>query len=175
MGGRSQGYSHGNGYSSRDHRADRYASDRTPLPPPPSQAPNFRYYNTAVDEANDAAGLPLASVLVLRNLARQLGKLKPPSQVIEVPDSPTHKRSRDDEHRRSTGAKKPRMSDAAREAARERENEEIEKEEKESENAGWVPRVFTPVKEQLAFVVAHNLTLRTYLVGLLKAISEGGG
>ncbi|KAF2429354.1 hypothetical protein EJ08DRAFT_635644 [Tothia fuscella] len=33
------------------------------------------FHNTAVDERNDAAGLPLASVLVLRNLARQMGKI----------------------------------------------------------------------------------------------------
>lgn len=33
------------------------------------------FLNTAVDERLDAAGLPLASVLVLRNLARQMGKI----------------------------------------------------------------------------------------------------
>lgn len=33
------------------------------------------FLNTAVDERADAAGLPLASVLVLRNLARQMGKI----------------------------------------------------------------------------------------------------
>jgi len=33
------------------------------------------FLNTAVDERSDAAGLPLASVLVLRNLARQMGKV----------------------------------------------------------------------------------------------------
>lgn len=33
------------------------------------------FLNTAVDERSDAAGLPLASVLVLRNLARQMGKI----------------------------------------------------------------------------------------------------
>jgi chromatin structure-remodeling complex subunit RSC9 len=35
--------------------------------------------------------------------------------------------------------------------------------------------VFAPVKEQLAFVASHNLTLRNYMGGLLKAIAEGGG
>jgi chromatin structure-remodeling complex subunit RSC9 len=39
---------------------------------PPKQA--FKYYLTAVDERNDAAGIPLSSVLVLRNLARNLSK-----------------------------------------------------------------------------------------------------
>jgi chromatin structure-remodeling complex subunit RSC9 len=144
---------------------------------PSSQpAPNFRYYNTANDEAGDAAGVPLSSVLVLRNLARQLGKLPPPSSIHEVPDSPTHKRSFSEsspEHRRSTGAKKPRLSDAAREA--ERDIERDEQEEQEAQQAGWVPRVFAPVKEQLGFVMAHNLTLRNYMGALFRAIAEGGG
>jgi chromatin structure-remodeling complex subunit RSC9 len=145
---------------------------REPLPPP-QPSPNFRYYNTATDESQDAAGLPLASVLVLRNLARQLGKLNPPASVHELPDSPS-KRPRSDspEYRRSTGAKKPRLSDAAKEA--QKDNEELEKEDREAESAGWVPRIFAPVRDQLFYVAAHNLTLRNYMVGLLKAISAGG-
>ena len=149
----------------------------------PSQqpGPNFRYYNTATaDDGNDAAGLPLASVLVLRNMARQLGKLPPPPPIHEVPESPKHKRTfskslGSPDHHRDTGGKKPRLSDAAREAHL-RENEEREREEQEEEQkAGWVPRVFAPVKEQLYFVLAHNLTLKAYMGGLLKAIAEGGG
>lgn len=164
----------GSRYSNHSYGHDSRSKEQLP---PQQPSPNFRYYNTATDENSDAAGLPLASVLVLRNLARQLGKLNPPSSVYEIPDSPTFtKRGRDEspaEHRRSTGAKKPRLSDAARVA--QRENEEIEKEEQEAEKAGWVPRVFAPVKEQLYFIAAHNLTLRNYMVGLLKAISTGGG
>jgi chromatin structure-remodeling complex subunit RSC9 len=157
-----------------------YGLNHSNAPVVPQQpGPNFRYYNTATDEAQDAAGLPLASVLVLRNLARQLGKLNPPPQIEEVADSPTstHKRTHSEsspDRRRSTGAKKPRLSDAAREA-HQRENEEIEKEEHEAEKAGWVPRIFAPVKEQLYFVSAHNLTLRNYMGGLFKAITDGGG
>lgn len=141
-----------------------------------SLAPNFRYFNTATDEANDAAGLPLSSVLVLRNLARQLNKIPPPSQVLEIPDSPTHKRTfsatepGSPNAHRTTGAKKPRLSDAAREQAR----EDGEREEKEAKNVGWVPRVFAPVRDQLAFVASHNLTLKNYMGGLLKAIADGG-
>jgi chromatin structure-remodeling complex subunit RSC9 len=143
--------------------------------PPHQPAPNFRYYNTASDEANDAAGLPLSSVLVLRNLARQLNKIPPPSSVSEVdPQSPTHKRTFSEsspEQRRSISSKKPRLSDAAHQQAREND----EREEQEAKSAGWVPRVFAPVKDQLAFVASHNLTLRNYMGGLLKAIAEGGG
>jgi chromatin structure-remodeling complex subunit RSC9 len=90
------------------------------------------------------------------------------------PQSPTHKRTFSEsspEHRRSVGSKKPRLSDAAHQQARENE----EREEQEAKSVGWVPRVFAPVKEQLAFVASHNLTLRNYMGGLLKAVAEGGG
>ncbi|KAF2449398.1 hypothetical protein P171DRAFT_469459 [Karstenula rhodostoma CBS 690.94] len=138
-------------------------------------APNFRYYNTVTDETSDAAGLPLSSILVLRNLARQLGKLPPPSSVHEIPDSPVHKRTFSEsslDHRRSTGGKKPRMSDAAREN-RDRDMLRDEQDEQQARSAGWVPRVFTPVKEHLGFVMAHNLTLRNYMGPLFRAIAEG--
>jgi chromatin structure-remodeling complex subunit RSC9 len=39
---------------------------------PPKQA--YKYQLTAMDERNDAAGIPLSAVLVLRNLARNLSK-----------------------------------------------------------------------------------------------------
>jgi chromatin structure-remodeling complex subunit RSC9 len=155
--------------------ANRY----TPTPNAQNLTPNFRYFNTATDEANDAAGLPLSSVLVLRNLARQLNKIPPPSSVHEVPDSPNspmHKRTfsatepGSPNAHRTTGAKKPRLSDAAHERAR----EDGEREEQEAKNVGWVPRVFAPVREQLAFVASHNLTLKNYMGGLLKAVADGG-
>jgi chromatin structure-remodeling complex subunit RSC9 len=160
-------------YTNSDKSADRGRSERQQ--PPHQPAPNFRYYNTATDETNDAAGLPLSSVLVLRNLARQLNKIPPPSTIVDLdPQSPTHKRTFSEsspDHRRSVGSKKPRLSDAAHEQARANE----EREEQEAKSTGWVPRVFAPVKEQLAFVASHNLTLRNYMGGLLKAVAEGGG
>ncbi|KAI4642856.1 hypothetical protein J4E93_006925 [Alternaria ventricosa] len=143
-------------------------------------APNFRYYNTATDDTNDAAGLPLSSVLVLRNLARQLNKIPPPTTVTDItsPSSPAHKRtfsasegSPEAARRATAGGKKPRLSDAAAEQRRENE----EKEEEEAKNAGWVPRIFAPLRDQIAFTASHNLTLRNYIGGLLKAIAEGGG
>jgi len=160
-------------HNNTERTGDRGRSEREQ--PPHQPAPNIRYYNTATDEAQDAAGLPLSSVLVLRNLARQLNKIPAPSSIIEIdPQSPTHKRTFSEsspEHRRSVGSKKPRLSDAAHQHAKENE----EREEQEAKSAGWVPRVFAPVKEQLAFVASHNLTLRNYMGGLLKAIAEGGG
>jgi chromatin structure-remodeling complex subunit RSC9 len=146
--------------------------------------PNFRYYNTATDETNDAAGLPLSSVLVLRNLARQLNKIPPPSSITEITSpstsspSTTHKRtfsvsegSPEAARRPTTGGKKPRLSDAAMEQRR----EDVEKEEQEAQNAGWVARIFSPLRDQIAFTASHNLTLRNYVGGLLKAMSEGRG
>jgi chromatin structure-remodeling complex subunit RSC9 len=163
----------GGRYNNSERNGDRGRSDRQL--PSHQPAPNFRYYNTATDESNDAAGLPLSSVLVLRNLARQLNKIPPPSSVVDLdPQSPTHKRTFSEsspEQRRSVGSKKPRLSDAAHQHAKENE----EREEQEAKSAGWVPRVFAPVKDQLAFVASHNLTLRNYMGGLLKAIAEGGG
>lgn len=160
---------------------ERFGYGDRPIPsaqlPAAMPAPNFRYYNTLTDESNDAAGLPLSAILVLRNLARQLGKLPPPSSVHEMPNSPTHKRTFSEtspDQRRSTGGKKPRLSDAAREN-RDRDMERDEQDEQEARTAGWVPRVFAPVKEQLGFVMAHNLTLRNYMGALFKAIAEGEG
>lgn len=141
---------------------------------------NFRYYNTATDDSNDAAGLPLSAVLVLRNLARQLNKIPPPSDITDLtsPSSPMHKRTHSESaghHHRSssatTGGKKPRLSDAAREQARENE----EREEQEAKSVGWVAKAFSPVKEQLAFVASHNLSLRNYMASLMRAVAEGGG
>ncbi|KAF1977400.1 hypothetical protein BU23DRAFT_550720 [Bimuria novae-zelandiae CBS 107.79] len=157
---------------------DRYGHGDRPVPtgqmPAQTPAPNFRYYNTLTDESSDAAGIPLSSILVLRNLARQLGKLPPPSSIYEIPDSPAHKRTFSEsspDHRRTTGGKKPRLSDAAKEN-RDRDIERDEQDEQEARAAGWVPRVFTPVKEQLGFVMAHNLTLRNYMGPLFRAIAE---
>ncbi|CAO2655825.1 Nn.00g046280.m01.CDS01 [Neocucurbitaria sp. VM-36] len=178
MGGR-----YNNNNSSRsESRNGSSREDGSGAAPEHQPAPNFRYYNTATDEANDAAGLPLSSVLVLRNLARQLNKIPPPSSVMEIPSpsSPSHKRAFSDatspnEHRRTTSSKKPRLSDAAGERTREQEREREEKEEQQARSVGWVARVFAPVREQLGFVASHNLTLRNYMGGLLKAVAEGGG
>lgn len=40
----------------------------------PAVSDSFTFYNTAMDERGEAAGLPLTSVLVLRNLARNIPK-----------------------------------------------------------------------------------------------------
>ncbi|CBY00328.1 hypothetical protein LEMA_P014580.1 [Plenodomus lingam JN3] len=149
------------------------------MPSHTHSTPNFRYYNTQTDETNDAAGLPLSSILVLRNLARQLNRIPPPSRVTDLasPSPPsrtsTHKRTGSEggeAARRTASGKKPRLSDAAREQAREDEQREDE----DKKNVGWVARAFAPVREQLGFVASHNLTLKNYMSGLLKAVADGG-
>jgi len=102
--------------------------------------PSLKWMNTATDERSDAAGLPLASVLVLRNLARQMAKLEGPGEPVDQRVSTS-----------SDGSIQGEESD------------------------GWVKRVFAPVKDQLYFVMAHNITLREYMVSLNKAIAAGGG
>lgn len=96
----------------------------SPLASNPTSAKAQKYFlNTATDERNDAAGLPLASVLVLRNLARGFGKMDAASGGDE----------------------------------------------------NWVRSVFAPVKEQLYFVMAYNLSLREYIASLTRAVAAAGG
>lgn len=49
---------------------------------PPKQS--FKWQNTAVDERNDAAGIPLSAVLVLRNLARNLPKTEAEENSLKL-------------------------------------------------------------------------------------------
>ncbi len=81
------------------------------------------WLNTQVDERGDAAGLPLTSALVLRNLARNLPK------IVEG----------------------------------------------ETEEGGWMRKLFGPVRERLWFVMAHNRPLAGYMADLMAVITAGGG
>jgi chromatin structure-remodeling complex subunit RSC9 len=54
------------------HKVHNVSPERIELPS--SKVP-YAWMATATDERGDAAGLPLASILVLRNLARQIGKV----------------------------------------------------------------------------------------------------
>jgi chromatin structure-remodeling complex subunit RSC9 len=167
----------GNSHSDLDapNGFDAGTNPQTPGSHPPP--PHLKYHNTAVDERNDAFGLPLGAVLVLRNLARQMPKLDPPkpkpssSSSSSAPASPTTKRRHEDaagdaEGRHSTHAsKKPRTSSTG--------DEELERE-IESEQEGWLFKAFAPVKEHLAYVMAHNLTVKEYLAPVLTAVAGVG-
>ena len=49
----------------------------------PSPRKSFTYQNTAVDENNQAAGIPLSAVLVLRNLARNIPKTETEENTLK--------------------------------------------------------------------------------------------
>ena len=108
------------------------------------------FLNTQTDERNDAAGLPLASVLVLRNLVRQLPRVETPVPRLD-----------DSRQTNMTEAYEPKGTRYKSEAE---ENGEI----------GWVERLFAPVKEQLYFVMAYNMTLREYIVSVTRALAAAG-
>ena len=110
------------------------------------------FLNTQTDERNDAAGLPLASILVLRNLVRQLPKIEPPSQ----------ERYRGRERQGVDGAAMEHVDDVG------------DEEDREEEDASWVKLFFAPVKEQLYYVMAYNLTLREYIASLTRTIAAAG-
>jgi chromatin structure-remodeling complex subunit RSC9 len=54
------------------HKVHNVPPERVELP---SHKVPYSWITTSTDERGDAAGLPLASLLVLRNLARQMGKV----------------------------------------------------------------------------------------------------
>jgi chromatin structure-remodeling complex subunit RSC9 len=56
------------------HIKAKHSLSLSPDGPHDAQYRSQTFYNTAVDENGDAAGLPLTAALVLRNLARNLGK-----------------------------------------------------------------------------------------------------
>jgi chromatin structure-remodeling complex subunit RSC9 len=90
-----------------------------------------------------------------------MAKIDPPKSVEE-----DHDMHEVEVGRRSSGAsKRPRLSNDSR------MDEDIEKEDRVT----WVQKTFGPVKEQLYFVMAHNLSLKDYLTGLFKSIAAGGG
>ena len=115
-----------------------------------SSHPKF-FLNTQTDERNDAAGLPLASVLVLRNLIRQLPKAETPVPVL---GKDGYNGTRD-----------------MRSLSNTEEDGIVEGEEGD---VGWVKRLFVPFKEQLYFVMAYNLTLREYIVSITRALATAG-
>lgn len=102
--------------------------------------------NTAVDERSDAAGLPLTSVLVLRNLATQIPRT--PSAEMTVP------------RRRSSQGLVHGAGDGADGSV--------------TSTLGLMQRYFEPVREQLFEVMGCNSSLKDYLPGLMRLIDGNG-
>lgn len=108
-----------------------------------AQETTRKWLNTQEDERHDPAGLPLASVLVLRNLARQLAKVEAQSEAKLGQEMMIKMGGGHGHHK--------------------------------VEHETLVAKIFAPVKEQLYFVMAHNLTLRDYIASLTKAVAAGRG
>ena len=90
----------------------------------------FPWYNTSVDERGDAVGLPLTSVLVLKNLARNIPKAVTALGGVSDEFAETGKKI-------------------------------------------WMERLLGPIRTRLAFVLAHNRPLATYVSDLITAIDNG--
>ena len=103
---------------------------------------------TAVDERGDAAGLPLTSVLVLRNLARNVAKVGAGVGVRGVEGAKGGGGEGWEEGRREGGA--------------------------EGRSDGWMDRLFGGVRAQLWFVLANNRMLAGYVADLMGVV-EGAG
>ncbi|MCJ1319843.1 Chromatin structure-remodeling complex protein rsc9 [Xylographa vitiligo] len=97
----------------------------------PAVYDHFPWYNTAVDERGDAVGLPLTSVLVLKNLTRNIPK------ALDALEG---------------------VSDRSAGTAGKKE---------------WMERLLGPIRPRLAFVLAHNRPLATYVSDLITAIENG--
>lgn len=102
------------------------------------------WQNTATDERGDAAGLPLTAVLVLRNMARNIPKA---AALLETSSS----------FRKGTnGIQRMDMNvDWGTDAK------------------GWMEKLFRPLREKLAFVMAHNRPLGGYVADLMTWVERG--
>ena len=115
--------------------------------------------NTALDERNEPAGLPLVSCLVLRNLARNLRKLAaapPNASSSEVDNVESPEVSPAKLHREVDRGEGMLMSPRGRRGHKEAED--------------LVEKCFGPVREQIWNVMSVNGTLRESLAGLVVAL-----
>ncbi|KAF2760289.1 hypothetical protein EJ05DRAFT_474178 [Pseudovirgaria hyperparasitica] len=133
------------------NRTEKLAEPQAPVPGGPTPAHTqavpwpVKWSVTATDERSDAAGLPLASVLVMRNLARQMAKIK-----------------YTDRGRQGTPGGRKRY----------REDDD---DEGEPQKGGWVQKAFYPIMDHIFYVMANNLILKDYMTSLWQAVVTGGG
>lgn len=150
----------------------------TALPPKP-QVPTsvWPFHNTMTDERNDAAGLPLSAAMVLRNLARNIPRTEAASDEEAKLYAQTHHSGRQrssltngNHHKHAEGMVHDHNEDA-------NGDDSMMAPAKEELTGGDVLlwRVFSPIRNQLFYVMAHNQPLREYLATIAKAISRGGG
>lgn len=117
----------------------------------------FQSRNTAVDERNEAAGLPLTSCLVLRNLAKNIPKLdymdSKETKNLTAGAEPTHV------------SMNPANSESGLKSSQTPSHRRQD----------LMSVCFAGVKEQIFGVMAVNQSLKDYLPSLLQAIEDGGG
>ncbi|KAI5241878.1 hypothetical protein E4T43_05198 [Aureobasidium subglaciale] len=143
-----------------EHRRQNQRNSEDVEEPVPS---NRIWYRTMADEHSDAAGLPLGSALVLRNIARGVRKMAPSENgaaaaaaAVEEKahpndDEQTHREAEDDEG----AAAMPELPVPA--------------------SAELMKKIFDPIREKLFFAMAHNPTLKDHLGAVIRAIAAGGG
>lgn len=118
----------------------------------PEIAASHVWQRTIVDEANDAAGIPLGCALVLRNIAKAIPRLA----------------------QTAAGAAKPNgtSGNAEREIAAFGKDSDSDGE--ETGTKGLVRKIFGPSMPKLFEAMAHNAVLKTYVGVVLQFIAQAG-
>lgn len=121
---------------------------------------NRVWHRTMADEHNDAAGLPLGSALVLRNVARGVRKMAPADSTS------------------AAAAEDKALPADGEQPHRDNEDDEVAAAVPEAPvpaSAELMKKIFDPIREKLFFAMAHNPTLSHYLGAVIRAIAAGGG
>jgi chromatin structure-remodeling complex subunit RSC9 len=126
------------------------------------------WYRTMADEHNDAAGLPLGSALVLRNIARGVRKMAP-TGTVAAPSSETTAVV-EDKALNSTASAAPADGDGDDDTAAVSMPEAPV-----PASAETMQKIFDPIRERLFYAMAHNPTLSHYIAAIIRAIAAGGG
>jgi chromatin structure-remodeling complex subunit RSC9 len=113
------------------NRKDEHGGETTDVHGRPPVYQYLSWHNTITDEHGNPVGLPLTSVLVLKNLARNIPRAVTGVEGLEGELGVAH------------------GSD------------------------GWVERLLGPLKSRLAFVLAYNRPLTTYVSELIIQIQKG--
>jgi chromatin structure-remodeling complex subunit RSC9 len=125
---------------------------------------NRVWHRTMADERNEAAGLPLGSALVLRNIARGVRKMAPSENGAAATAAAVEE--------------KAHPADDGEQPHRDGEDDELAVAMPESPlpaSAELMKKIFDPIRDKIFFAMAHNPTLKDHLTAVLCAISAGGG
>jgi len=140
-----------------DGNASSSTKNKHNVEPDPHKQPlqsRWTWLNTMMDEANDAAGVPLGACLVMRNIARGISKMAPESRA------------------QKEALEKTQVDGIAEDVKH--EDGDQQSKEATSGKALLMRRVFGPVKERVFYAMAYNSVLKDYLAMLLKVVAQGG-